>query len=238
MLLFHRLATSFGVDLKPTKKIPQAFSFSKDVSWVWRLQAVKTVVVIPELSRVYPVSLVIGFGLDLELCLHIHLKPDCYLWQVPTETGTPCSTPLDYSDIVVTFSACSLWKDCDVRRIIYNCRSSLTWAVRRKSDLCSVERRKASIQEVQAINDFLKIPWSASDGFLLISSYFLQWVLKGCTRYTSSNTVLWASFFFFSLFFPPQSFETNRITQGVPFLWGRPTALYFELSIDFPDLSF
>ena len=28
--------------------------------------------------------------------------------EVPTETGTACSVPLDYSDIVVTFSACGL----------------------------------------------------------------------------------------------------------------------------------
>lgn len=176
-------------------------------------------------------------GFRTLLCLRIHLKPDCDCWQVPTETGTACSVPLDYSDIVVTFSACSLWKDCDIQRIIYNFWSSLTWAVRRKSDLCSMKWRRTSIREVQVINYFLEVPWSASNGFLLISSYFLQWVLKGCTRYTSSNTVLWASFFFFP-FFSPQSFETIRIAQGVPFLCGRPTALYFELSIDFPDLSF
>lgn len=65
---FTDLLQVLNVDLKPTKKTPQAASCSKDVSWVWRLPAVKIVVVIPELSRLYPVGLVIGFGLDLELC--------------------------------------------------------------------------------------------------------------------------------------------------------------------------
>lgn len=222
MLLFHRLATSFECGFKTNKNDP-----SSRLLWQRCILSVKT----PGcencdcdswafLSVPSRLGDWVWSGFRTLLCLHIHLKPDCYRWQVPTETGTPCSIPLDYSDIVVTFSACILWKDCDVRRIIYDCWSALTWAVHRKSDLCSVKWRKASIHEVQVINYFLEVPWSASDGFLLISSYFLQWVLKGCTRYTSSNTVLWASFFsFFPFFSTPKLWDKQNNPRCSFSLW-------------------
>lgn len=139
----------------------QASSCSKDVARVWRLPSVKIVVAVPELvcaftrlTRWLSFVWIWNFVLTLHFCMHSG-NLNCHCLQVPRENGTPCSVHLDYNEIVATYSACSLWKDCDTRHIVYGYRSSLIWAICQKSwfVFCEIQKKE--------------IPWSANDGFLL-----------------------------------------------------------------------
>lgn len=97
-------------------------------------------------------------------------------------------------------------KDCDNQHIIYSYRSSLTWAICQKSNLCSVKSRKIHPGGLN-YKRFLEVPWSADDGFLL--SYFLN------GKVTPGALVAIQSHGLFSSFPPPpffQSFDTNKLT--------------------------
>lgn len=169
----HKLATSFenGFKNHPTTKTTKskpllvAKMFPEfEVSLLWKLwlQFLSLSVHLPDGLDDWVLP---GFWTLFWLCIFCFHSGNlnCHYLQVPRENWTPCSVRLDYNEIVASYAACSLWKDCDTWRIIYIYRSSLLWAVCQKSDLCALKPRKTSIQEAWIINYFLEVPRSAKD---------------------------------------------------------------------------